>query len=124
MAKTVGELQVFQKACDAADALFALCRRDIAARDRDLHGQLNRASIRVVSDIAEGFEQKTDKHFAKYLYNARGGVAEIRAQLRLAAMRGYVDAKAQAALTSMYEEVGKMISGLITYLEASDRTRR
>lgn len=124
MAKTVGELLVFRKACRAADALLALCRGNIAVKDRDLYAQLNRASIRVVSDIAEGFEQKTDRHLAKYLYDARGGVAEIRVQLRLAAMRGYVDEQARADATAIYDEVGRMLSGLIAYLEASNRTRR
>jgi four helix bundle protein len=75
MAKTVEDLQVFQRARAAADALFALLRTTALGGERDLAAQLNRGSIRVVSDIAEGFEQKTDRHFARYLYDARGGAA-------------------------------------------------
>jgi four helix bundle protein len=58
-------LKVFQRARDAADAVSALLKRPQLTGDRDLASQLNRASIRVVSDIAEGFEQKTDRHFAR-----------------------------------------------------------
>ena len=84
MAKSVEELQVYQKALQAAHAISAILERAAFQRDRDLGSQLNRASVRVASDIAEGFEQKTDRHFARYLYDSRGGAREIRAQLDVA----------------------------------------
>ena len=124
MAKNVHELLVFQRACLAADELFALLKTTPLGRDRDLGSQLNRASVRVVSDIAEGFEQKTDRHFARYLYDARGGAAEIRAQLSIACGRGYISHEAREALSGRYEEVGRMLSGLIRHLEREDRPRR
>jgi four helix bundle protein len=124
MARTVDELQVFQRACLAADALFALIKSTMLGRDTDLSRQLNRASVRVVSNIAEGFEQKTDRHFARYLYDARGSAAEIRVQLRVAVSRGYLRENDRAAMAAHYEEIGRMLSGLITYLEGCDRKRR
>jgi four helix bundle protein len=65
MAKTVDELQVYQKAMAAAGEILALLDRPAFQRDLQLRSQLNAASIRVPSDISEGFEQKTDGHFAK-----------------------------------------------------------
>ena len=121
MAKTVQELQVFQRACAAADALFALLRTTPLGADRDLGAQMNRASVRIVSDIAEGFETKTDRHFASYLYDARGGAAEIRAQLSIAVSRGHIAEADCARVSGSYDEVGRMLSGLITYLEREDR---
>ncbi len=124
MAKNVQELQVFQRACVAADELFAAIKTTPLGRDRDLVGQLNRASVRVVSDIAEGFEQKTDRHFARYLYDARGGAAEIRAQLAIAQRRGSLTAGECEQLSERYAEVGRMLSGLIAYLEREGREHR
>jgi four helix bundle protein len=124
MAKTVNELQVFQYACLAADELFALITTTACARDRDLAAQLNRASVRVVSDIAEGFEQKTDRHFARYLYDARGSAAEIRAQLTIARRRGSITTSECERLSERYAEVGRMLSGLIAYLEREGRVHR
>ena len=92
--------------------------------DRDLAAQLNRASVRVVSDIAEGFEQKTDRHFARYLYDARGGAAEIRAQLGIARRRGSITANDCERVSDRYAEVGRMLSGLIAYLESEGREHR
>lgn len=124
MARHVNELQVFQRACVAADELFAIIRSTPLGRDRDLAAQLNRASVRVVSDIAEGFEQKTDRHFARYLYDARGGAAEIRAQLAIAQRRGCITTSDGERLSERYAEVGRMLSGLIAYLEREGREHR
>ena len=78
MAKTVKDLLVYQKAMAAAHELRKLLELPTFRRDLDLQGQLNRASIRVVSDISEGFEQKTDRHFTRYLYDARVEAARLR----------------------------------------------
>ena len=119
------ELQVYQKALQAAaHAVSAILERPAFQRDRELGGQLNRASVRVVSDISEGFEQKTDRHFARYLYDSRGGTREIRTQLEVALGRRHVTADEKERLSGRYEEIAKMLSGLIDYLTREDRQNR
>jgi len=120
MAKTVEDLLVYQKAMAAAHELWKLLELPTFQRDIDLKGQLNRASIRVVSDISEGFEQKTDRHFARYLYDARGGSHEVRTQLTIAARRKYITQDAEKRVANMYDEVGRMLSGLIRRLNSDD----
>lgn len=124
MAATVEDLQVFLKAKGAARAVSALLTRPSLKQDRDLAGQLNRASIRVVSDIAEGFGQKTDRHFARYLYDARGGAAEIQVQLAIAFDRGYLGDDERAQVVEMFAEVARMLTGLIRHLERDNWTDR
>ena len=119
VAKTVDELLVYQKALAAAQELWKLLELP-EFRDADLKGQLNRASIRVVSDISEGFEQKTDRHFAKYLYDSKGGTREIRTQLTIAFNRKYVSEKDENRVGGLYREIGRMLSGLIGRLERDD----
>jgi four helix bundle protein len=124
MAKTVEELQVYQKALRAADEISAMLKRPGFVRDGDLSSQPNRASIRVAADISEGFEQKTDRHFAKYLYDSKGGAREIRTHLRIAEGRGYISNAERKAFEDMYAEIGKMLRGLIEHLEESDWKER
>jgi four helix bundle protein len=119
MAKTVEELLVYQKALAAAQELWRVIEVP-AFRDPDLKGQLNRASVRVVSDISEGFEQKTDRHFARYLYDSKGGTREIRTQLIIAASRRYIAEEDTKRVGDMYVEIGRMLSGLIRRLERDD----
>ena len=49
----------------------------------DLHNQIQRASISIVSNIAEGAGSTTDKQFAKYLGYAKASCNEVIAQLTI-----------------------------------------
>jgi len=124
VAKSVEELQVFQRALAAAHEISAMLGRPAFQCDRELRCQLSSASIRVVSDISEGFEQKTDRHFAKYLYDSRGGSREVRTQLLVALGRRYISATEQTRVCGIYEEIAKMLTGLIRHLEREDRKHR
>ena len=124
MAKRVEELLVYQKALEASDEISDLLKSGSFAKDLRLRGQIGASSERVVSVISEGFEQKTDRHFASYLYTARGSSAETRTQLRVAERRGYVSTQKRLALDAKYEEIKKMLTGLIRHLEQENRKHR
>ena len=125
MAKTVEDLQVFHRALAGAAAISALLRRPSFQQDRDLASQLNRASTRIVANIAEGFAQKTDRHFAKYLFDSRGGADEVQAQLRIAADRRYLSDEERTRISGMFAEICRMLTGLMRHLQHDDwRDRR
>jgi len=84
VASCVEELLVYQKALTAADAISAITSRIEGAGDWQLQRQLRAAAGGVPAHIAEGFGQKTDRHFAYYLYIARGTTKEIRTHLSVA----------------------------------------
>jgi len=124
VAKSVEELLVYQKAIEAADEISAILKGDALAKDIRLRGQLGASSERVASLIAEGFPQKTDRHFASYLYMSRGSCCETRTQLRIAAGRGYMGEEERKRLADKYVEIEKMLTGLIQHLSAEDRKSR
>ena len=99
--RTLDELAVYQKALIAADAVSAIIDRPTFEKDRKLKEQLAASSSQVAALIAEGFEQKTDRHFAHYLYLAHGSAKETN-----------------------YDEIARMSSGLIQHLEQEDRQHR
>jgi four helix bundle protein len=76
--------------------------------------------VRVVSDIAEGFEQKTDRNFARYLYDSKGGAREVRVQLEIAVGRKYLTGEEKEKLSRSYEEIARMLRALIDHLTRSD----
>ena len=120
----VEELLVYQKALEAADAISAILTAEPLAKDHRLRSQLGASSERVASLVAEGFEQKTDRHFAAYLYMAKGSSAETRTQLRVAIGRGYLDEEKRACLTEKYLEIERMLRALIRRLKDDDWRNR
>lgn len=51
------------------------------AYDFGLKDQMRRASVSILSNIAEGFERGGDKEFLQFLALAKGSCGEARAQL-------------------------------------------
>ena len=71
--------------------IYSVARQDSFARDFGLRDQICRASISVMSNIAEGYERESRKEFVHFLRIARGSAAEVRAQLYAAQDLEYLD---------------------------------
>jgi four helix bundle protein len=124
MAKCVEELDVYQKAMNASAQVSAIIQRNSFKRDPRLRDQLGSSSERVASLISEGFEQSTDRHFAQYCYRSKGSSREIRTQLVVAVKRNHITESERVPISNMYEEIAKMLTGLIRHLETEDRKHR
>ena len=118
------DLLVYRKALAAAHAVSILLSTPAFERDPELKSQLNRPSVRVVSDIAEGFTQKTDRHFAKYLYDSR----EVRGKSGPNSRLLWEDSTSRAARRTgwaeSYAEIARMLTGLIRHLNEADWKQR
>ncbi len=123
-AKCVEELQVYQKAIAAADAVSAIVKRPCFQRDCKLRDQLADSSDAVPSLIADGFPKSTDRYFAQFLYRAKGESSETRTHLRVSWGRDYIAEKELLALCDLYNEIEKMLTGLIRHLERENRRHR
>jgi len=123
-AETLEELQVYQKAMAAAAEISAIIQRPSFNRDLRLREQIGSSSERCASSISEGFEQSTDKFFAQYCYRSKGSAREIRTQLIIAVQHRHITEDERVPLDRKYEEVGKMLTGLIGHLERENRKQR
>jgi four helix bundle protein len=123
-AKCVEELLVYQKALEAGDEVSAILKRQTFEKDIRLRSQLGASSERVASLMSEGFAQKTDRHFAHYLYTSRGSSSETRTQLRVALRRGHITDVELNRLSTRYNEIERMLTGLIKHLNREDRRQR
>jgi hypothetical protein len=75
------------------------------------------------SNISEGFGQ-SDRRFAQFLYYAKGSANEVRTRLVLARQKGYITDAQRIEPDGIFEEVLKMLTRLIQYLERCDQTSR
>jgi four helix bundle protein len=78
------------------------------SRDFALRDQLRRASISIVSNIAEGFERDGDKEFIQFLSMAKGSCGEVRARLYLALDRDYFTQEQFGQLSSKAIELSRI----------------
>jgi four helix bundle protein len=124
MARAVEDLKVWQRAQEFWIAVNALVDRSGFQRDRRLREQVKDAADSVVSNITEGFEQPTDRAFAKYLFTSKASTAEVRKRMQMACHHGYITQDEYAACNELGDEVARMTTGLIKYLIKSDRKDR
>jgi four helix bundle protein len=123
-ARTLQDLEVWQRARAFADAVFATTRAAPFIRDTRLRDQLNDAADSMMSNIAEGFGQSSDRAFARYLSISKGSTLEAMSHLAVACGRRYISADTYGPLQKEATEIVKMLAGLIRYLLKCDWKER
>ena len=112
----VENLKVYQKAVDFADEILAMTEQ-FPRGYGFLADQLNRASVSIAANLAEGngrFTKPDRKHFFGI---ARGSIQECIPLLELAERRGLINSSQRERSRDRLEELGKMLSGLINGLD-------
>ena len=93
-------------------------------KDFGLRDQIRRASVSVMSNIAEGFESRTDVQFINFLGMARASAGEVRAQLYVALDQKYITEEQFKDTYATAETCARQIANFIKYLESNPRPRR
>jgi four helix bundle protein len=106
------ELIAWQKARTLSREIYEVTRRGAFARDFGLSGQIQRAAVSIMSNIAEGFERGGRGEFHQFLSTAKASCAELRSQLYVALDVGYLDKQKFHVLLKHAEEVARIIGGL------------
>jgi four helix bundle protein len=86
------------------------------SKDYGFRDQIQRASVSVMNNIAEGFERKSNKEFSFFLFVAKGSCGEVRSMLILAQELNKINKDQAKPLQVLAEEISRMISGLIKTL--------
>lgn len=104
----------WQKAKLLTVAVYRLFEKN---RDFGFRDQIQRASVSIMNNIAEGFERRGDKEFKHFLYIAKGSCAETRSMLYLALDLNYITDVQLNKLILQTEEISRLLSGLIKSLD-------
>lgn len=91
-------------------SLFKHCR-DFSFKD-----QIQRASLSIMNNIAEGFERKGDKEFKRFLFMAKGSCGEVRSMLYVAIEQKYISKPEFDKFMNISLEISKILSGFIKAL--------
>lgn len=105
------ELKIWQKAIDLTEQVYLLTANFPSNEKFGLCSQLQRASVSVSSNIAEGASRESQKEFNHFLSIALGSLFEIDTQLTIAKRIGYINEIELEKLTNMILELIKMTRG-------------
>jgi four helix bundle protein len=95
------ELNVYQRARELTNRIYEVTGNATFARDFGLVNQIRRASVSIMSNIAERFERGTNGEFVQFLYIAKGSSGEVRAQLSIAFDQSYISQADRDDLTDV-----------------------
>src|SRR6267378_2666612 len=117
--KKFEDIECWKKSRDLTRRIYRISGKATFARDFGLKDQIRRASVSVMSNIAEGYDRSGTAEFIQFLATAKGSAAEVRCQLYVAVDQGYIQEEHFNELSALATETGSMVAGLMRYLRAS-----
>ena len=107
------EIIAWKKAKELTLNIYRLFR---TCKDFSFKNQIERASVSIMNNIAEGFERQTNKELKNFLYISKGSCGEVRSMLSLAYEFKYLDKDNFRLLENLSIEISKILAGFIKTL--------
>ncbi len=85
--------------------------------DLRFKSQISSSAVSVMSNIAEGFSRNSNKEFIRFLFIAKGSIAELQSQIYVAIDLKYVQKELHEEIYHQADLTAKYISKFITYLK-------
>lgn len=117
---TFEDIEAWQKSRELTREVYAVSNTGLFAKDYGLRDQIRRATVSIMSNIAEGFERGGDRECGQFIALAKGSSAEVRAQLYVALDQGYIDQPTFDRLAELTIQINRMLAGLMKYLRSSE----
>ena len=118
------DLIAWQKARELTKQIYLLTRKEPFSRDFGLRDQIQRASVSIMSNLAEGFERGSRSEFHQFIVIAKGSCAEVRSQLYAALDVGYINEVQFDQAYNLATEVSRIIVGLRVSIEKQRMARK
>lgn len=116
-ANSFKDLIVWQKSAELTVSIYDEFKN---LKDFGFKDQIQRASVSIMNNIAEGYAKRSDKSFKNFLSIAKGSCAEVESMIYLAQKLNYIDNNQEDKLHQQTTEVGRLLSGFIKKLSAKD----
>lgn len=110
------KLEVWKKAIDFAELVYAATKPFSPEERFGLTAQLRRAAISVSSNIAEGSSRSSKSDYARFVEISTGSLFEVVSQSFLAKNQSLLTDESFSTLYSSAEEISRMLSGLRNHL--------
>src|SRR3990172_13107537 len=106
------DLIAWQKARLLTKSIYGITKQGEFSKDYGLRDQIRKASVSIMSNIAEGFERGGRSEFHQFLVIAKGSCAELRSQLYVALDAEFIDIGTFQSLDGLAKETSRLVGGL------------
>lgn len=118
------DIEAWKTARKMTRMIYALTEQGQFAKDFGLKNQIQRASVSVMSNIAEGFESRTQARFIDFLGHAKASAGEVRSQLYIALDLKYVTQEQFDQAFDLADKSSRQIARFMGYLETHSQSRK
>lgn len=114
------EIDSWKEARILVNEIYKLTSQGRIAKDFGYRDQIQRASVSIMTNIAEGFDSGSSKYFINFLNYAYRSATEVESLLFIGLDIGYISDVQFKDLSGKIESIKKLIGGFIKYLKNSD----
>jgi four helix bundle protein len=112
------DLEVWRSAMALSVKIYKLTMKSPLEKDFGLRDQIRRSAVSIPSNIAEGDERNSNPDSIRHFRIAKGSLAEIRTQLRIAHEIGYITDEDYNLLNDEYRRLANQLGKLISVRKA------
>lgn len=116
--KSFEELPVWQDARKFTNKIYKLTNKFPKEELYGLTSQIRRATVSIMSNIAEGFDRRSDKELSNFLSMSRASSSEVQNDLYIALDLKYISKEEFNETYQEAKKIAKQINGLMTYLKS------
>ena len=113
------DLEVWKKARILSNRIYPLTFKEPISSDFRIKDQMRGSVGSIMDNIAEGFERGSKLEFINSLTTSKGETGELKSQLYRCLDNKYISQKLFDDLYFLADEITKMITGFINYLNKS-----
>ena len=108
------KLDIWKKAIELTKLIYKITVAFPITEKYGLKSQIQRASVSVASNIAEGSSRRSEVDFARFLEMSIGSAFEVETQLIIAKELGYISKSNYESILSHIQILQKQINALLT----------
>ena len=110
-------LEVWKEAIDLASLVYTLTKKFPKQEQYGLVSQINRCSVSIPSNIAEGCSRSSEKEYSRFLEIAIGSSFEMETQLEISKNLNYLDSETFKSLVERLHVLQRRINALRTSIK-------
>jgi four helix bundle protein len=117
------EIEAWKTAQEVTKMVYSRTDQGQFAKDFGLRNQIQGAAVSVMSNIAEGFESRTQAQFLEYLGRSKASAGEVRCKLYVAMHSRYLTQEQFNQVFDLADKSSRQIARFMDYLETHPQSR-